>query len=270
MIQVVGVDLIWLAPAWARGARTLARAGALISFGVARRGTASHLTKGTSDGFEPRRRFQASSSIATPVVVALISAVSALVVALANIAWQYVQAQRGRREQEERDRQAQKDREALEQLREEVDTRKAQRDARLDYEYEARMELYKSSEPLLFQLHELAQIAWFRTLSLARTASLGHLDARESWLGGAGYYMLSTIYALFAPLAVFRLLQRRLTFLDIGLDESVGQRYRIARALYSMLAEHHDLARIEPALPYDPHGPEADARRKRSPARYWI
>ena len=50
----------------------------------------------------------------------------------------------------------------VEDLKDELDQRKTVRDARLDYEYEARKRLYTVAEPLLFQMHELAQQSLWR------------------------------------------------------------------------------------------------------------
>jgi hypothetical protein len=180
------------------------------------------------------------------VDTALIAAVSSLVIALVT-AWQ--------------NRRTQTKVHDLAQLA-------AVGNARLDYEYEARKDLYKTAEPLLFRFNEQCQELVYRVLSLARTARIGHIGSEHSWLAGPGYYMNSTVYTLVAPLATFRLLQRRMTAVDVGLDESIGWRYYVARAIYPMLSEHHDLATLmSPEFGYDPNTEDVELIA-RSPERY--
>src|SRR3989337_129946 len=61
----------------------------------------------------------------------------------------------------------------LEALKHELESRRDERNARRDYEYEARKRFYPEIEPLLFQLHEAAEQAYHRALSLARTSRNG-------------------------------------------------------------------------------------------------
>ena len=53
------------------------------------------------------------------------------------------------------------------------------------------------------------------------------------------------------------MLQRQITFVDISIDDGVGRQYQLGRALYSMLSEHHELARYEPPLVYSPSTEDA-------------
>lgn len=200
----------------------------------------------------------------TDVTVALLTALGSLAIAIisAGLTWR----------QDKASRQLQLETETkLKEFEDELQARAALRDARLEYEYEALKDLYRSAEPLLFQLHELCQQMFYRVLSLARSARNGNLDeGKDNWLDGAGYYMKSTIYSLLAPSAAFRLLQRRVTFIDIGLDASIGERYYIARAIYSMLSEHHELAlNFEPKLDYHPNNAQWEALRVAQPEIYW-
>ena len=50
----------------------------------------------------------------------------------------------------------------LERLKSELADEAASKSARRDYEYEARKRLYQEIEPLLFQLHEAAEEAFYR------------------------------------------------------------------------------------------------------------
>jgi hypothetical protein len=191
-------------------------------------------------------------AIDTAVVVALISAGVSLVVA--------VLAQLGNRRTSIR----------LAELEEE----RAERSARRDYEYEARKRLYEECEPLLFQAVELATTARSRVLSLARTARNGDLGPDGSgWLSGPGYYFKSTAYQLFAPVSIFRLLQQRLTGVDLSLDQRLRTQYEVLKLLFLSFNADFDLARCAPVLPYEPDKTDPDERGRETllaadPARY--
>jgi hypothetical protein len=147
------------------------------------------------------------------VVLALLAAATSLVVAWVS----YVGQRRTSREQAGLGRQNAALQRELELLRSELADRTAERNARRDYEYEARKHLYEVGEPLLFQLAERAEQALYRIYNLAQATRNGKL-AVGGWLSGPGYYMSSTMYRICAPLAVFRLLQERLTVVDLTLD----------------------------------------------------
>ena len=125
-----------------------------------------------------------------------------------------------------------KTQEDIEKLKSALAERKSENDARRDYQYEARKRLYQECEPLLFQLSEVSEYAIFRVQSLARTARKGNLSSSDHWLDGPGYYMASTIYNLLAPVAVFKLLQRRITFVDLTVEPQIRGQYQLAMAIY--------------------------------------
>jgi hypothetical protein len=156
-----------------------------------------------------------------------------------------------------------------------LEEERAERDARRDYEYEARKRLYEECEPLLFQALELASTAQSRVISIARTARSGHLRPDGSgWLAGDGYYLKSTTYLLLAPVTSFRLLQGRLTGIDLGLDPRLRTQYELLKLLFLSFNADFDLARCAPrALPYEPDStdPGAPGRGRllaQDPARY--
>jgi hypothetical protein len=145
-------------------------------------------------------------------------------------------------------------------------TDEANQNARRDYEYEARKRLYKECEPLLFRLSEASENALHRIYSLARTARDGHLGP-SGWLSGPGYYLTSTLYNLLVPCAVFRLLQERLTFVDLEVDRRIRDQYLLAKWVAISFTDDFSLAKTEPVLAYDPHG-SSPAQRMADPARY--
>lgn len=168
---------------------------------------------------------------------------------------------------------------ALEILRADLAEKAATRNARLEYEFEARKRLYKECGPLLFQLSEFAERALGRIGGLARTAASGDLDPGRSWLG-RGYYSLSTYYRLFAPLAAGRLLQNKLTHLDLSLDPAIHWQYALVKQLADSFTDDFVLARGDvdrdgaagasnATLRYDPHHDDAETLRRRDSATYW-
>jgi hypothetical protein len=157
-------------------------------------------------------------------------------------------------------------------MKDQLEATKKHRDARLDYMYEAKKRLYRECEPLLFQLGELSESALHRIYSLARTAKNGNLegDDKDNWLANPEeYYTLSTFYYLLAPLVIFKLIQRRLTLIDLHADPGIDNQYRLMKRLFLSFTNHIDLARHAPVLEYAPHqGPLPSKEVDGNPARY--
>lgn len=164
---------------------------------------------------------------------------------------------------------AEHDRE-LERLKAELGDVSEERNARRDYEYEARKKLYGEYEPLLFQLIEQSDNAYYRVLSLARTAREGHLTVDAGgWLGDPGYYMRSTIYKLLAPIALFKIIQSNLTFIDLSVDTGIAANYTLAKVLYLTFTCDFELAAAKPAITYEPHADATENERKKNPQQFW-
>jgi hypothetical protein len=146
----------------------------------------------------------------------------------------------------------------------------AERDARRDYEYEARKRLYEQYEPLLFQLVELSENALHRVYSLARTASEGKIPIKGGgWLNRSGYYMRSTLYKLLAPIAIFKQMQSRLTFVDMSLDLGISAQYTLSKILYLSFTCDFELAKFQPTISYDPNIGDWEKKREEEPQKYW-
>jgi hypothetical protein len=134
-----------------------------------------------------------------------------------------------------------------------LEDERAERSARRDYEYEARKRLYEECEPLLFQAVDSATTARSRVLSLARTARNGDLQPDGAgWLDAPGYYFQSTAYLLLAPVTTFRLLQQRLTVIDLNLDPRLRTQYEVLKLLFLSFNSDFDLAKCGKVLPYEP------------------
>jgi hypothetical protein len=53
-------------------------------------------------------------------------------------------------------------------------------------------------------------------------------------------------------MAAFKILQRRLTNIDLKLDQAINIQYILAKILCYTFSSSPDLARSEPATPYEP------------------
>lgn len=199
---------------------------------------------------------------------ALIAAGASLVVALISAVAAHRAQSRTLANQTELQR-YQKD---LKRLETELAERKAERDARRDYEYDALKRLYAECSPLVFALTEQAASLRDRIWSLAQAASAGDIgQGQDSWLTSERprYYRLSTEYRIVAPLATFKLLQRRLTQLDLSLDPGMRLVYLLARQASRILSDDFALANREGyTLSYDPHSKDAAQRATVDPAVY--
>jgi len=140
----------------------------------------------------------------------------------------------------------------LEKIKNDLEIKKDEQTARRDYEYEARKRLYQECEPILFQFAELSESALKRIYALARNARDGNLGPDRFWLSTDHYFIRSTIYRLIAPMAAFKILQRRLTSIDLNLDKAINIQYHLAKILYYTFSSSLDLAKSEPDIPYDP------------------
>lgn len=182
------------------------------------------------------------------IIVALISAAVSIYVAFRN--------QKAQRE--------------LEELKSALADQSKERDARRDYEYEARKRLYEELEPVLFKLVETADEAWYRVLSLARSARLGSITPASGWLFSTdGYFLVSTMHRLFAPMAVIGLMQEKLTLVDLTLERRLRDQYYLAKALERTFTDDFAIAGFEPKLPYEWDVPDQETARKTDPKVHW-
>lgn len=191
------------------------------------------------------------------LVPSVIAAVSAIVVGAISAAVSIITSRKAARLQRE-----------LEEFKAEWSERAAERSARRSYEYEARQRLYQQYEPLRFQLGEAAEGAYSRILSLARSCRNGDLRRDGGWNSREGYYLRSIIYKLLLPMAIFRLMQRMLTLVDLGLDAEIGTQYKIAKALYYSWTDDFELAGINPSLKYTPQAELGSPIREVQPSVY--
>lgn len=163
-------------------------------------------------------------------------------------------------------------------LKDGLAARAAYRNARLEYEFEARKRLYQHCGPLLFQLSEFAERALGRITRIAHAASDRDLDPGRSWLDRGGYFTLSTYYRLIAPLSVGQLIRRKLTNVDLSLDSNIHWQYVLIKQLADSFTDDFELAgnktghvtiEEEHRLVYEPHHRDAEKLRRADEARYW-
>jgi hypothetical protein len=156
----------------------------------------------------------------------------------------------------------------LEKLKKKLGDEKSEQDARRDYEYEAKKRLYQEYEPLLFQFNELSESAYRRIIGLAKHTKRGNLVPPNGWLSTInGYYTVNTLYRFLAPLAVFRLMQRRLTLFDLNLNPMFSRQYLLAKILYRTFSKDFAIARMHPRLDYDPYS-QKRMDKKNHPEKY--
>ncbi len=143
-----------------------------------------------------------------------------------------------------------------------------EKQSRRDYEYEARKRLYHECEPLVFELLESSENAGDRIRGIARAARQGNLP---EWFLNNEYYIASTMYYLIAPVAVYKLMRRRLTIVDLRLNLTIATHYRLAKQLAWSFTSDFDFAwglRVC-GLNYEPNNARWEALRKEDPRKYW-
>jgi hypothetical protein len=168
-----------------------------------------------------------------PVVAAVVSSVSAICVAGASAGF-------GVWSQRQNDRRL----EALEKQQREDDAWRT-------YTFDARTRLYKELGPLLFSLVEACDELQWRVRGIAGRAAEGPDDGDDRRFKPGSDYMLSTLYRLMAPVAITRLVQDRLTLVDLAVDPAVDRIYSLAKLMRRTWNAGPDLARWR-GLPYRP------------------
>jgi hypothetical protein len=133
-----------------------------------------------------------------------------------------------------------------------LEAKLAREKARLEYEYNALKILYQNFEPILFNFSESCDSAALRIIDLADNAKGGNLAQWLTPKWREGRYLYESTYYLLAPMAVFKLLQKRLTLVDLKLDQHINLKYLIAKEIYYTFTQHRELAKIKHELKYEP------------------
>jgi hypothetical protein len=160
--------------------------------------------------------------------------------------------------------------EQIESTKAELSDLNASRNARRDYEYDARKRLYEQIEPLLFQLYEACEQSYFRVKSLSRIQRAREVGLdKDNWLKTEGYYLFSTVYYLLIPIAIFRMIQKKMTFVDIYGDPGIALKYYLAKVYFFALTDDFVVAGYDPVLPYEPNAENWETLRIEKPARFF-
>ena len=150
-----------------------------------------------------------------------------------------------------------------------LSAQKAENDAQRDYKYEALKRLYEQVEPLLFQLYEAAEGSYERVISLARASQHGNLGSgQQSFVSGeGGHFLHATIYRMLLPAVIFRLIQRRMTFIDLQLDGAIQTKYQLLKLYYLSFTD--DFEFTDNRDKYRPNDPKADVLLETDPDVYF-
>jgi hypothetical protein len=169
-----------------------------------------------------------------PVVAAVVSSVSAIVVAGASAGFAYWSKVRADNRLDALEKQQRED------------------DAWRIYTFDARKRLYTELGPLLFALVEACDELQWRIRGISRRAADGLLEENaDNRFAPGSDYLLSTLYRLMAPVAIARLVQDRLTLVDLAVDPAVDRIYSLAKLMRRTWNAGSDLAERR-GLPYQP------------------
>lgn len=158
----------------------------------------------------------------------------------------------------------------LENLKYKFQEQLSEKNARRDYEYEARKKLYAEYEPIFFKFSELSEGALSRIKSLIRSTKDGKIGIETGWLSKDEYYLRSTIYLLFAPLASYRLMREKINLVDLRLDTSITMQYLLAKLINRILSSDYEFASFQPLIDYVAGNTTMKSNQgKENPKKFW-
>ena len=126
----------------------------------------------------------------------------------------------------------------------------------------------KSLNRYYFNLVESCENSKFRIQSIARSARLGKLK-EGGWFSKFDYYTKSTIYNLLAPIAIYKLMQKKLTLVDLNADRRIEIFYKLSKQLYLIFSDDFEFARTFNPLEYDPNNVKWQELRSKNSRKYW-
>ena len=162
----------------------------------------------------------------TTITVALIASFTSLMVSL-------YQTRQGRHNQRE-----------LEIVKLKLAEKLAERNARRDYEYKALQRLYEEYEPIRFQLLDTVECAKYHWEGLQQ-----EIIWRQGW---KSFLLLSTVYHLLTPAAVYQLARKSLTLVDLKVDPQIELQYLLAKKAYLVFTHDRQIAEFS-GLEYTPY-----------------
>jgi hypothetical protein len=143
-----------------------------------------------------------------------------------------------------------------------LDEQRAESDARRSYEYDARKRLYSVYEPLRLRMLDCTDNAVRQIVDVVGWPGAGRADR------SAEYRLNATVYYLLAPLVVARMIERRLTLVDLSLDARIYTEFVLAQAICRSLADEFPAAQLAPSLPYSPYVQGWREKRRECPQRF--
>ena len=123
--------------------------------------------------------------------------------------------------------------------------------------------LYQQCEPLVFQLVEASETALNHIKGIAK-----RVKGEDGVVFSEPYYLKTNAYYLLLPCVVFRLFTKRLTLVDLQVDDMIYTQYLLAKAVYLSYTEDFQLARQHPRLEYNPYVNNWREKRKENPQVY--
>ena len=144
-----------------------------------------------------------------------------------------------------------------------LEEQRAESDARRSYEYEARKRLYSVYEPLRVRMLDCTDNAVRQITEIVQAPGPG-----RPGYSSAEYRLNATVYYLLAPLVVARMIERRLTLVDLGLDKRIHTEFVLAQAICRSLADEFWAAELDPLLPYTPYVQGWREKRQDCPQRF--
>lgn len=123
----------------------------------------------------------------------------------------------------------------------------AEKQAKREYRYEARKRLYEELYPIVFEITEASDSAASRIINFAKRyeeSPAKLLKDLKPQKDSDNYYLKTTIYRLFLPLALYRIMQRRLTHVDLNLDDQLHKIYQLLHALSRTFGDDREIAKI--------------------------
>lgn len=140
---------------------------------------------------------------------------------------------------------------------------RAESDARRSYEYDARKRLYSVYEPLRLRMLDCTDNAVRQIVDIVGSPGPG-----RAGYSSVEYRLNATVYYLLAPLVVARMIERRLTLVDLTLDARIYTEFVLAQAICRSLADEFQAAHLAPSLPYTPYVQGWREKRRECPQRF--
>ena len=154
----------------------------------------------------------------------------------------------------------------VERLKAQLLDEKGESDAKRSYTYEAMKRLYAQYEPIRFHLIESVETALKTINDLAAIAKVKTSDSEGAYPQGK-YLRAACVYHLLAPAANFKIMQSRLTLIDLAASRASFLQYLLAKEACHILTCDRETANHF-SLPYTPYVQGWRELRQENPGRY--